>query len=306
LIGALARHRLPDGRVLDAETAVAACFFVFVAGQSTTGQLIATVLRRASAESGIWLRLANEKGLAEAWVEEVLRREPPVTTWRRVTAQATELGGVSLPAGAQLLLMLLGSGSDPEVFPDPEQMCPYRSNARHHLAFGAGHHRCPGTSLARTEAAVALRAAARNLPDVQLADEAGEPPMLRLSSFRASLKVAVAQSKRRRGRPRRTASRGDERVRRQTERGVSLRGHLRPTGAEDARRKADRWRSRASSPWVFGSGRGGVRGHIRSAAPPAQQGVPAVKIAVAVPGSLAGQHAAAVRLDAIDEHGIST
>lgn len=163
-IGALARHRLPDGRPLDVATAVGACFFVFIAGQSTTGQLISTVLHRALAEPGLWPRLAREPGLAEAWVEEVLRREPPVTTWRRVAPHSVELGGVPLPAGAPLLLMLMGTGSDPEVFSDPGTMCPYRPNARHHLAFGAGRHRCPGASLARTEAAVALRAVARRLP----------------------------------------------------------------------------------------------------------------------------------------------
>ncbi|ELS50638.1 cytochrome P450 [Streptomyces viridochromogenes] len=190
-IGALARHHLPDGRPLDVATAVGACFFVFVAGQSTTGQLIATVLRRALAESGMWPRVAAEAGLAEAWVEETLRREPPVTTWRRVTARATELGGAQLPAGAQLLLMLMGSGSDPEVFPRPERMCPHRENVRHHLAFGVGRHRCPGASLARTEAAMALRAAARALPEVRPAAQAAEPPMLGLLSFRAPLKVAV-------------------------------------------------------------------------------------------------------------------
>ncbi|MBE4741997.1 cytochrome P450 [Streptomyces caniscabiei] len=190
-IGALARHRLPDGGPLDVETAVGVCFFVFIAGQSTTGQLITTVLRRAMAESGMWLRVAGEAGLAEAWVEEVLRREPPVTTWRRVTAQSTELSGVRLPAGAQVLVMLLGSGSDPEVFPSPERMCPHRENIRHHLAFGAGRHRCPGASLARTEAAVALRAAARRLPDIRPAAGAGEPPMLGLLSFRAPLKMVV-------------------------------------------------------------------------------------------------------------------
>ncbi|MGI5373013.1 cytochrome P450 [Streptomyces sp. CA-251387] len=190
-IGALARHRLPDGRLLDVETAVGACFFVFIAGQSTTGQLIATVLRRALTEPGMWPRVAGEAGLAEAWVEETLRREPPVTTWRRVTGQATELGGVRLPEGAQLLLMLMGSGSDPEVFPHPERMCPHRGNIRHHLAFGVGRHRCPGASLARTEAAVALRATAHALPDVRPTPEAAEPPMLGLLSFRAPLKVAV-------------------------------------------------------------------------------------------------------------------
>ncbi|MEU3605353.1 cytochrome P450 [Streptomyces sp. NPDC035033] len=188
-IGALRRHRLPDGEPLDVRTAVAACFFVFIAGQSTTGQLIATVLRRVAAEPGLWARVAGEAGLAEAWVEEVLRREPPVTTWRRVTARATSLGGVRLPAGAPLLLMLMGSGSDPEVFPEPAAMCPYRPNIRHHLAFGAGRHRCPGASLARTEATVALRAAARALPGVRPA--AAEPPLLGLLSFRAPLEVPV-------------------------------------------------------------------------------------------------------------------
>ncbi len=190
-IRALADHRLPDGTPLDGATAVAACFFVFVAGQSTTGQLIATVLRTALTEPGAWRRAAEEAGFAEAWVEEVLRREPPVTTWRRVTAEATRLGGVELPAGAQVLLMLMGSGSDPAVFPDPQRMCPGRPNARRHLAFGAGRHLCPGATLARTEAAVALREAARHLPSVRPADPSAEPPMLGLLSFRAPLRVAV-------------------------------------------------------------------------------------------------------------------
>ncbi|MFF2846000.1 cytochrome P450 [Streptomyces sp. NPDC058001] len=191
LIGTLARHRLPDGERLDTKVAVSVCFFVLIAGQSTTGQLITTVLRGALTEPGLWQRVAHEAGLAEGWVEETLRREPPVTTWRRVTAQPVRLGGAELPAGARLLLMLMGTGSDPEVFDEPEKMCPHRPNARRHLAFGVGDHRCPGASLARTEAVVALRAAARVLPHVQLADSSTEPPMLGLLSFRAPLHLAV-------------------------------------------------------------------------------------------------------------------
>ncbi|MFD3485328.1 cytochrome P450 [Streptomyces sp. NPDC058665] len=192
-IGALAPHRLPDGEPLDVGTAVAACFFVFIAGQSTTGQLIATALRRALIEPGLWQHLPRRTGLAEAWVEEMLRREPPVTTWRRVTVRSTELGGVHIPADAQLLLMLLGSGSDPEIFPHPERMRLDRANVRHHLAFGVGRHRCPGASLARTEAAVALRVAAGRLPGVRLEEGVTEPPMLGLLSFRAPLDVTVSR-----------------------------------------------------------------------------------------------------------------
>ncbi|MGW2202012.1 cytochrome P450 [Streptomyces sp. NPDC001774] len=193
-VGALARHRLPDGEAVDVHTAVGACFFVFIAGQSTTGQLIATVLRSALAEPGLWRRVAHEEGLAEAWVEEVLRREPPVTTWRRVTAAPVELGGVRLDAGAELLLMLMGSGSDTEVFDTPDRLLPSRANVRHHLSFGAGRHRCPGASLARTEAAVALKAAAGRLPGLRLTPGAPPPPVLDLLSFRAPLEVRVSDA----------------------------------------------------------------------------------------------------------------
>ncbi|MFJ6419597.1 cytochrome P450 [Streptomyces hydrogenans] len=192
-VGALNRHRLPDGTPVDPRTVVSACFFVFVAGQSTTGQLISTVLHRALAEPGLWPRTGHEEGLAGAWVDEVLRREPPVTSWRRVTAHPVELGGVALPAGAELLLMLMGSGSDPEVFDDPGRMLPDRANGRLHLAFGVGRHRCPGASLARTEAAVALRAAARHLPALRLAPEADRAPVLGLLSFRAPIRVPVVE-----------------------------------------------------------------------------------------------------------------
>ncbi|WP_345568175.1 cytochrome P450 [Streptomyces plumbiresistens] len=190
-VGALTRHRLPDGTLVDVGTAVSACFFVFIAGQSTTGQLIATVLRSALTEPGLWGRAAHEDGLAQAWVEEVLRREPPVTTWRRVTAGPVELGGALLPAGAELLLLLMGSGSDPEVFDAPDRMRPFRANARRHLSFGVGRHRCPGASLARTEASVALRAAARRFPGLRLTPDAPPPPVLDLVSFRAPLEVRV-------------------------------------------------------------------------------------------------------------------
>lgn len=191
LIGTLRRHRLPDGSALDVATAVAVCFFVFIAGQSTTGQLISTVLRTTCADPTAWERATGED-FARNWVDEVLRREPPVTTWRRVAARDTELSGVRVPAGAELLLMLMGTGSDPSVFPDPERLCPHRENTRRHLSFGAGRHRCPGALLARTEAAIALRTAARVLPDVRLLDD-GRPEMLGLLSFRAPRRVPVVR-----------------------------------------------------------------------------------------------------------------
>ncbi|MFC9392720.1 hypothetical protein ACFTWS_06085 [Streptomyces sp. NPDC057027] len=65
-VRAPARHRLPDGPLLDPKTVVGAVFFVFVAGHATTGRPLSTVLRPALAEPGVWPRTARDEGFAGA------------------------------------------------------------------------------------------------------------------------------------------------------------------------------------------------------------------------------------------------
>ncbi|CAL9361983.1 Cytochrome P450 116 [Actinosynnema sp. ALI-1.44] len=165
------------------------CYFLLIAGQETTTQLLCAVFDAVLRHGGLWDRL-GETGMAERCVEEVLRRDPPVNTWRRVAARDVTLSGVAVPKGAQLLLMLAGAGSDPEVFDEPERLCPARPNARKHLAFGFGRHFCLGAGLARLEAEVVLRETFARFPRLRLASTE-PPPMLGLLSFRAPLSVRV-------------------------------------------------------------------------------------------------------------------
>ncbi|MGP3924240.1 cytochrome P450 [Streptomyces sp. 8N616] len=190
LLGALAAHRLPDGEPLSVAQAAAVVYFMIIAGQMTTTQMLSTMYRRALEVPGLWRQFAAEPGTVEPWTEEMLRREPPITTWRRVTGRPMTLSGVDLPEGAPLLLMLASTGSDPDVFERPEQICPHRANVRKHLSFGVGRHRCSGAELARMEADVVMRMTAARLPDLRLADDS-TPEMLALLSFRAPLHVRV-------------------------------------------------------------------------------------------------------------------
>ncbi|MFI9352710.1 cytochrome P450 [Streptomyces lydicus] len=194
LLARLAAHRKPDGTPLSRQEIVAVCYFMVIAGQTTTGQMLATMLLRALADPGLWPRLGREPGLAAAWAEEMLRREPPLTTWRRVTAQPARLGGVELPQGAKLLLMLAATGSDPAVFEAPELLRPNRPHGREHLSFGLGRHRCPGAALARMEAETVLRAVSARLPDLRLSGPARAVPMRGLLSFRAPPAVPVRRA----------------------------------------------------------------------------------------------------------------
>ena len=194
LFSVLAGHRTADGAPLRIQESIGICYFLLVAGQETTTQFLSTVLRRLIGQPQLWHRLASagacpDELIASKCVEEVLRLETPVVTWRRVTSEAVMLGGALLPADAQVLLMLAGSGSDPDVFEDPERFAPGRDAARQHLAFGFGRHYCLGATLARMEAQEVLLVLARELPGIQLVEQS--PPMLGLLSFRAPLRLLV-------------------------------------------------------------------------------------------------------------------
>ena len=98
----------------------------------------------------------------------MLRIEPSVFSWRRKTRQAVEIGGVPVPANANLLALLGSANRDPSVFEDPERFDIQRRNARDHLAFGHGSHICLGAPLARLEARVVIEELGKRLPSLRL------------------------------------------------------------------------------------------------------------------------------------------
>jgi hypothetical protein len=88
--------------------------------------------------------------------------------WRRRTTQEVDVGGVPVPQGAKLLLLLGSANRDPSVFPDPNRLDIRRPNAREHLSFGAGPHLCLGAPLARLQGKVVLEEVSARLPDLRL------------------------------------------------------------------------------------------------------------------------------------------
>ena len=148
-------------------------FFLLIAGQTTTGLLVNTVLHRALTEPEAWAAAAADSaGLVEA----ALAEDSSVPTWRRTCPAPADLAGETLPAGTELLLELSGRGGGAG------------------LAFGHGLHRCVGAQLARAESAWIVEETARALPHVR---PDGPGPRLQLLSFSAPLTVPVAPAHRR-------------------------------------------------------------------------------------------------------------
>jgi cytochrome P450 len=200
----LAARLRADGHGED--VVVGALFFLLVAGQETTSQFLTLLLHRLARSPGLVAGLVGGAVGVEDVVEEGLRRDPPIVTWRRVAGRDTELGGVAVPAGTPIVLWLAKAGRDPEVVAAPEAFRPGQRGSRRHLAFGAGAHRCAGAQLSRMEAAVVVAETAPLLRRVEVVRAPRYPDNL---SFRMPDALVVAA---RRGQVSSTSERTSSRV----------------------------------------------------------------------------------------------
>ena len=96
-------------------------------------------------------KLKQNPALIPNMVAEVIRWQTPLAYMRRTANKDCTLGGKSILAGDQLLMWYASGNRDASVFSAPEQLDIERSNARQHLSFGFGIHRCMGNRLAELQ-----------------------------------------------------------------------------------------------------------------------------------------------------------
>ncbi|HET7487370.1 MAG TPA: cytochrome P450 [Acidimicrobiales bacterium] len=186
----LVQARDADGDGLTAAEASTVTLNLLVAGHETTTSLLGNAFRRLLEDGDAWDQLCADPTLIPGAVEEVLRLDAPIIAWRRRTTQPVDIGGVTVPQGANLLLMLGSANRDPAKFPQPDAFDVRRPNARQHLSFGFGAHVCLGAPLARLEARIVLEEVSARLPSLRLA--AGQPlEFLPNISFRGPLSLPV-------------------------------------------------------------------------------------------------------------------
>lgn len=162
-----------DGSVerLTFDEAVSLVRAMLIAGNDTTASAISNLffLLATRPEVARMLKDAvDDERLMNRFVEELLRLEPPTRALSRATTREVEVGGVTLPKGAHLMLVY-GSGNDDEtVFPEPQRFDPERRNMTRHVTFGGGPHKCIGVALARMEIKVMAREIARRFDNIKL------------------------------------------------------------------------------------------------------------------------------------------
>lgn len=171
MLSDLVQARLEGGAALDLPELLSILQQILVAGNETTTNLIASAVLLLLRHPEQLAAVRAEPALLPNAIEEALRLESPVQAMFRLATEATELGGVRIPAGARLVVHYAAANRDERQFPNAERFDVRRENARTHLAFGFGQHYCIGAGLARKEGAVALETLLSRLADLRLATD---------------------------------------------------------------------------------------------------------------------------------------
>jgi cytochrome P450 len=156
------------GDKLGKEELQAMVYILLVAGYETTANLIGSGVLALLQHPDQLDKLRADPALLPSAVEELLRFCAPVkTSTLRYAAEDVTLGGVVIPKGEMVLVVITAANRDPARFPSPDTLDITRSGNKH-LAFGHGIHYCLGAPLARLEGEIALGTLLRRMPDLRL------------------------------------------------------------------------------------------------------------------------------------------
>lgn len=163
----MVRAQAEGGDITDDEIA-GVMYSVLFAGHETTTTLMANAVITLMNNREAWEAICNDHGLLPAATDEMLRYSPSIVSWRRRAKHDTDIGGASIPAGANILLVMGSGNRDADVFDDGEEFNLGRKNARKHLSFGYGLHFCIGFQLAKMEFGIMLRELTSRFPNMTL------------------------------------------------------------------------------------------------------------------------------------------
>jgi cytochrome P450 len=124
---------------------------LIVGGNDTTRNSISGGVLALNQNPAEYDKLRANVGLIPKLVPEIIRWQTPLAYMRRTALVDTELGGKQIKAGDTELMWYISGNRDEEAIERPNEFIIDRANARHHLSFGFGIHRCMGNRLAEMQ-----------------------------------------------------------------------------------------------------------------------------------------------------------
>jgi pimeloyl-[acyl-carrier protein] synthase len=138
-----------------------------LAGITSTADQLTTAVFQLLQHPAQLAELRRAPALIESAVEEIMRVDPAVNLTIRVAAADVDFGGVRIPRGTPVYVVIGAANRDSAQFADPDRF-DIKRHPNDHLSFGEGIHFCLGAAPARLQTRIAVIAMLERWPRLHL------------------------------------------------------------------------------------------------------------------------------------------
>jgi cytochrome P450 len=165
----LANYVHDDGSTPSTDEVAGHVNTILGAGFETSAQLMAHGVESILRHRDQWELLKSDRSLINGAVEECARYRSVIKRNFRIALTDVEIGGVKIPKGSLIAIMIACANRDERVFEDPDRFDITRTVEN--VAFGRGMHFCLGAPLSKLELRVTLETLLDLAPDAQIPDQ---------------------------------------------------------------------------------------------------------------------------------------
>ena len=156
---------------------------LIVGGNDTTRNSISGGVLALNQFPAEYEKLRADVSLIPNMVSEIIRWQTPLAYMRRTANQDCELGGKQILQGDQLLMWYVSGNRDEDAIPNASQFLIDRANARRHMSFGFGIHRCMGNRLAEMQLRIVWEEIMKRFRFVEVVGEPQRTPSSFVKGF---------------------------------------------------------------------------------------------------------------------------
>lgn len=144
---------------------------LIIGGNDTTRNSISGGVLALNKNPDQYAKLRADHSLIPNMVSEIIRWQTPLSYMRRTVLSDTELGGKTLRKGDKVVMWYCSGNQDTDAIPNAQDFIIDRKNARQHVAFGFGIHRCMGNRLAEMQLRVLWEEIMQRFDKIEVMDE---------------------------------------------------------------------------------------------------------------------------------------